>query len=704
MRTVLFIHALLCAVPASAQLPAWVTEDPFSSADDDPIGIDRTDRLETVAPTRTDEEVEAPIPVVHGEVLSAIAGVREEDHSVDVTLTHGLALVEVAMRFVSSARHAAEVGYRIAVPEGARLLRLEVCNAQGCREGLVDASAGLGPYDDAVRSRSPEAEPLPVAHAAIDAGVLRIRAAPVQREGRPRGGRASLGRTPAGDGPLTVRVAWWVPAPVRGGRVRFTIPARGRDLRAAPAMIRVRSEELSRGSVAGVDAVERAVERQSSQDAEITARLEGAPPVAYDVVRARCGAEPCSRVRAVAAPAPARPLDVVLLIDASPSTEGQTRGRMGSVLAALLATMPSGSRVRAAVFAARAEAVIAEPRASTEVSVAELTSALDRELGSATRFDAAWELIRRWNADLIVIVGDGGLTSGEASTRAFAQARTELASLNIADRPSTRALREAMGARMIVDAGPEAARAASDHGVDALEERLRPLFASVVVANVRVRGVNLGPLRAGEEVVWEGTGRISIAGASSIELAHTLGDPVRLAAVASASIGAPGSCARAESASAAVSRDVRLALVEPRRCDPAPVAQVREPSTRIERLARHGDRSGLPAQSLLEMLRQRIVPIARGCFRDDRAGRAAYSARATFEFRLADREVVAADVRGRMSGELRECLLRAAFALDIPRFDGAIDVRYPVHTAAQLAPPTLTLAPDIASAVDAISE
>src|SRR5204862_1295368 len=89
VRAAVFIQMVLCAAPAAAQLPSWVVEDPFSSADDDPIGIDRGDQLETVSPTHDDEEAQAPIPVVRGEVLAAIAGVREDQHRVDVTLTHG---------------------------------------------------------------------------------------------------------------------------------------------------------------------------------------------------------------------------------------------------------------------------------------------------------------------------------------------------------------------------------------------------------------------------------------------------------------------------------------------------------------------------------------------------------------------------------------------------------------------------------------
>ncbi|RZO64073.1 MAG: hypothetical protein EVA89_05545, partial [Sandaracinaceae bacterium] len=132
------------ATPAAAQdggLPDWVEQDPFSNEEDDPLGIDRSDQLERVSPTTVEEEAHAPIPVQRGEVLHAIAGVRETGHEVDVWLGHGMAVVEERMRFTSSARYPAELRYRLAVPDGASLAHLEVCSPDGCREGLVEEGA-----------------------------------------------------------------------------------------------------------------------------------------------------------------------------------------------------------------------------------------------------------------------------------------------------------------------------------------------------------------------------------------------------------------------------------------------------------------------------------------------------------------------------------------------------------------------------------
>lgn len=165
------------------------------------------------------------------------------------------------------------------------------------------------------------------------------------------------------------------------------------------------------------------------------------------------------------------------------------------------------------------------------------------------------------------------------------------------------------------------------------------------------------------------------------------------------------------SASAAAPRGARLILAETRRCAPpsgensAEVAAALAPSENLPQgLRPHEGPRSLPVASLLSMLRQRIIPVARGCFRDDRAGRASYQTRAVFHFRLRDREVQDASVEGRIDPELRSCLARALDGLEIPPFDGTIRVRYPIYTAPQLPPPTLTLDPAVADAVDTVAE
>lgn len=741
LPALLFVALALSAPGASAQPLEGVGEDLFTSGDDDPLAVDSADRLEEVSPTHADEEVPEHVPVQRGEVLTAIAGVREERHGVEVRLGHGLAVVDTELRFTSSARHAAEVRYRLAVPAGAVLADLEVCSAAGCRRGRPDHALQRSAYDDAVRSRASSGAPLPVAHAALvederGAAVI-LRAAPVLREERTTG--VGLTRTAPGDGPLTVRARYVVAAPLRGGRVRLTLPARGRDARAAVARLRVRSDELSGARVDGRDAVGVEVEQSPTDPAELTATLTGAPALATEAWRAPCGERWCVRLRAVAAPQPAPPRDVIVLLDASPSTRGAARGRIVPAVAAVLAALPRGSRVAVGVFAARAEAVIEPFVAPTEVPLLELNRAFERDLGSATRFEAAWALVGSWAArarrPAVMIVGDGGLTSSEASARAFQLARAagvSVASLNVADRASTPRLREALEASsgVALDVGMEAERAAAGRGVDALEERLARVLAPVAAQRVQLRrrgrAVELGPLRAGEEQVWEARidgpneVRLVTAGApvrragppEGLELALWAraagGRPFALAAVAPESLARGGACGegRRQSASAVVPETGQLALAELRRCEAAPLesgpAVTAEAPGRIGRLARHEGQSQLPAGALLELLRQRIVPVARGCFREDRAGRASYSTRAVFELRLSDREVVDARVEGRVRPELARCLERAVDGLEIPAFDGTLEVRYPLYTAPELPPPTLGLEPQVAEAVDAI--
>jgi hypothetical protein len=110
----------------------------------------------------------------------------------------------------------------------------------------------------------------------------------------------------------------------------------------------------------------------------------------------------------------------------------------------------------------------------------------------------------------------------------------------------------------------------------------------------------------------------------------------------------------------------------------------------------------MPGSPLLQMLRRRIIPVARGCFRRDRAGRAAYAVRAVFEFELAEREVVAAQVKGRIPEPLRSCLLGAVDTLDVSYFTGTVIVRYPLRTQREPLPAQIELTPGARRAVESV--
>jgi len=271
--------------------------------------------------------------------------------------------------------------------------------------------------------------------------------------------------------------------------------------------------------------------------------------------------------------------------------------------------------------------------------------------------------------------------------------------------------------------------------MEPLAERIAPLLAPVVERQLRAqagrRRVDLGSLRAGEERVWEGVvdrGAVRIgrarSGAPPDALALAMQDrlerrterrdrPTRLAALAEASLAAgAAACGGARpprSASAVVPAGARLIPADTRRCGASPFPTLSEAAADAEpegtpNLRPHTGRTSLPERALLRMLRERIVPPARGCFREDRRGRAAYQRRAVFAFRLADREVVEARVEGSISDSLRQCLSQTMDGLDIPPFDGVVNVRYPIYVAPRLPPPVLSLDPAVADAVDSVTE
>lgn len=676
---------------------------PEGEHDLDPIGTGDTASLRDVPAPASNEPVEdptlgpmsPPIDAQRGEVLWAIPGIREVDHDVDVELVSGMAVVDVEMRFISRARHAGELRYHLPVPQDAVAVSLEVCRGTECRQGIPDdASTNGNAYFDALRARGDSGKP--IGHVARVQDALVVRAAPVMR-----------------GTPTSVRLRWVSSAPVQGGVARLRIPARGNDLRVARATARLQSPDLH--SLVVQDApYSGAVHREAWESIDFAASVHsrGAPQAQIDTFR--CGSTRCARARVSAGLRQGRADSFVVLIDASPSMHS-ARSQVHSTIATLLAHMPARSTVRIIAFAGRAEALLSQPTAPNQVALTTIASAPSMELGSATRFESAWDIAKDWGRTHVIVVGDGGLTQGEASGRAFRQARqrrVRLSVLNISDRPTSTALRtHAESLRgTVVEAGSALRSGAR------LDEAIRPLFAPQVGrVRVRMRGrtIDLGSLRAGEELSWEGP----IAGAASIQVgSHRTrarrasqpwldargrllgGVPTSLSAIDAndRQVASRNDCnprGPAQRASG-VSGDVGVVPSEPLQCAPAPVAS-----------APSGPQPGhgVPAETLLQMLRGRIVPVARGCFRRDRAGRVDYSQRATFVFRLADREVIAADVEGEIHDELRTCLLSAIDHLDVPYFEGEVAVRYPLYTERGERPPTIEIESRVLDAVDRIA-
>jgi len=733
---------------------------PLADFEDDPIGVDArpVDTTPAVRPSPPVDMLDdrfGPRPPAfraqRGEVLTGVPALRETAHRIAVRLADGLAHVRIELTLESTSHKPAEAHYRLAVPPDAVEASLEVCGAAGCRSATPELTAAphRSAYDAAIRARrAPDQDGpvLPVAHLArateADRGpALLLRAAPLSK-----------------GAPLRLTIAYTAAAPMRGGVARMRLPARGMDARAAPAELTLEAPNLLGARIDGHPADDVPAELDAWVGAELSARAPAAASsgVSLSATHFPCGSRRCARVRAVAHAATPRPRQLLIALDVSPSTLGPARGRVGAALIELLAGAPVGTRVRALAFAGRARTLIDDAVLPEQVPLAPFARATsEAELGAATRFEAAWPTLAGWSSapaagqvrPLVVVVGDGGLTTG--SHDPFASARkagVEVSVINLADRATTSALRDGAlstgGA--VIDAGRAAQLAARGHGSMRLREQLAALFAPTRARKLTVTGaldvegnparVGLTPLRAGEEVVWEGLvarrARLTVGGRSKrsrptrndglLALGHrrarTLGmdgastglvavDPGDLLAAATDWPHArpprpprahrkPPACdmrGPAMRAGGLGSDVLPLALAHRGSCQPEPA-----PTRGV------GVGRGMPAEPLLGMLRDRIVPVARGCFRRDRAGRPDYAVRAVFEFKLAEREIVEAAVTGELPEPLRQCLLGAVDRLEIPRFSGSIVVRYPLQTERERAAPRIELSRQAADRLDSV--
>ena len=699
------------ADPARELLPEGMPDDPLGIGDTHTLRDVPTEParppIDPLRPPRTPD-----ISIDEGAVVTAIPGVREVDHRIDLTLADGLLEGNVTMRFINRARHRAELRYRLAVPAGSRAGSIEVCLEGRCRPG---SPARSNAYDDAVRSRptAPTNAPVPVADVRTvedERGTaLLVRAAPLVE-----------GQT------LELRLRYLAETHTHGGITHVELPARGRDPRAAPAHLTFQTDQLLAPAVNGRPARGRNSgyhELEPWESVTLSATHRSGGDVRVDLQRFRCGDEVCARLYAVAGPSGARRERVVLLLDASPSMLGPARGRMGPAIAALLGAMHRDTRVRAFAFASQAQSLMEGWRTPDEVPLATLDRASALRLGSATRFESAWQQLQLHRGDHVIVVGDGGLTEsreGSAAAEAARAAGVRVSVLNLADRrtkPGLRRLAERTGGA-IVNVGAEARLAHRSRTSTRLEEKVAALSAPTIARGVRVarpgmEDVELGTLRAGEALrwtglaprgthAWVGSARRPRRGPSSdsargralASLAR--GDAAHLAAVAAADRSRPSLCedtGPATRASGVSTDDEPVVLAEARTCARRPPASpAAETSSGLGR--------GVPAETVLSMLRGRVVPAARRCFRIDRAGRGDYAVRAVFEFELADREVSSAEVSGAISDRLRACLMATLQGLDVPPFEGSVLVRYPVYTERYPPPPTIELRDEVAAPVD----
>lgn len=646
-----------CPLPGAAQDFERDVLQP-DAFEGDPLGIGEVGDLDDVqmaepAPAPDTEEPPPEVAVREGEVVRAVPAVREKRHRVEVKLVAGLAVTRHTSHLLNVGSHDVPVRYRLAVPAGA-----EVAGCEGCRTRWIRDDRGVALEVD-------------------------VQSLPSKEEAQ-------------------VTLTYVAAAPQAGGAVRWALPARGSDPRAARAEVTVDAPHLLSPKVDGVAADDVPVPVDPWRPAEVTALRPTADPPRATLWHFPCDGGHCARLHAVAGPRSARPRDVLLLVDASPSTIGPARNRMGVALTALLGIVPGGSRVRAVAFAGDAKPVLADPTPPDRVPLRPLVDATRAELGSSTRLEAAWSTVGSWVQDSrgagrdpqVVLVGDGGLTWGadaEATVAEAEHAGVAIHAVNVSDRPARPSLVDAVRRTggLMVSAGDAAARAERGDTPAPLEERLRVLFAPDVVPELELRKgrerTALGPLRAGEQRAWEGPVRARpVLKPGGLLRARPRPAPAELV---------PALARRVQRTEA--SRPVHDLTSS----DPAP------PIATLDAPPDHPlDGKGIPKATVRTMLRQRLVPPARLCFRQDRRGRADHARRAEFVLRLAEREIMEARVEGDLPQELRRCLLAAVDALDVPYFEGVVIVRYPVYTQRAPEEPSVELEAPVRHQVDAVTQ
>lgn len=600
---------------------------------EDPLGIDPStgEELDRAAARLPREPVKLP-SASQGAALSSIDGVRESAHVSSVRLEAGLAHVRAQITLASRAKHAAEVAYRWPLAQDAVVTRVRVCVRQRC----VEAS----PRDEGERSlppRAPTGVPGVQAQPIVDANgpALALRLAPIEPEGE-----------------VVLEVETVASAPLHGGRVRFTLPARGYDPNLAPTQLALEAPGL-------VDVTPLA---RGAIDAWLPIELSAALPAkARPTARThteRCGATPCTRRYEAAALAPPSARPTWLLLDASPSMEGPARGFATAALGALLAALPEQTSVHAIAFAATAR-VLGEGRAG-DVPLSAWSEGFAAQLGSATYLDAALHLLDGERAR-IVVFSDGRFDPGSRQRELLERAHArgaELWLVHVGER-EPRLVDTFARAGGVLSVGREAALAETRGDLEPLIERLRAVMMPATRSG----------LRAGEQAVHEHAPAGMRHRAGMSWLAHWL---LRTR---------PAPAWRLDAAPTTTPPIAALPFVA---SAPAIAATA----------------TSLPRETVLSMLRSQLVPRARACLRSDRRGRGDYAVALTFHGLFAEREVADARVTGSIPSPLRGCLEALLPALTVPAFTGRVRVAYPIHTEREPPPPVIELEPETAGTLE----
>lgn len=665
--SLLALLGLFCTPrPTLAQAPAALdapSDDDFISAterNEDPLGFDAetSSALERAAQeherAQRRQKQRRQVRVRRGEVIRAVSSVRQSLHRVELSWSAGLMHARVELHWSLVGRQRAEVAHRLALPRGAVVASLQVCNTAGCVDATQGTPQGLSDYIQALATRAEAPAGLPAASAETirdERGpALAVRAAPVH----------------AGSD-LQLVARYVAPAPIIGGRMRFTLPDRGRDPRASTSTVSLHAEGLT-----DVHPAE-PVEVDPWQALEVSGRLASAVRTRTAV---RCGrGQRCIRTfHARPANAPGtRPVQVWL--DASRSMEGPARGRLSFVLAALLQNLDAPTQVWPLAFAARSESFAASSAGALPLEVAARSQQL--ELGASTQLGAAWKSSAQartaGRARRVIILSDGRLSLDAENQRVLDRATRAsipvwlvvLDDIAVHDASRAAFARTGGGIAHVADA---AALAQRTQDLTRLSEQLgrtlqpagKPAAGEQWVTESRTRG--RGPQGTAPERAWA----LRSEGPSSwVAVRH---DP--------------------KGAVHGVDNYAQpLAGSEP-------FTSVLHPDEAA------GAATGMPAESVLSMLRTQLVPAARGCLRTDRKGRANYAVALTFHLLLERREINEARIEGDIAAPLRACLQALLPQLTVPFFSGRIRLSYPIHTEREAPPPTVEMEPELRRTVD----
>ncbi|AKF10804.1 vWA domain-containing protein [Sandaracinus amylolyticus] len=624
-------------------------------------------------------------PRAHAQTLDAPEDVREVAHDVRVTFAEGVAEIALRIELARDGTQRAEIGYTLALPRGAEAISLEVCRAGGgCRalSSSITRGSHVDPYAVALHGAPRGRTSRPIASASWRRSALTIRAAPV------------------GDGArLVLAVRYAAPLVVRGGTSSLVLPARDADPRLVPASITLVAPGHDTLSVSG---------GAPGEDAVISARVASPLRVLADVecIGARCAHAHLVEPRRVARH------DVILAIDASPSMLDVPVERVETALRTVLASLAPGSRVRVLRFGARARWETSTWCAPDTLDAARLASELPGALGSRTLFDLPPDALDDARSPLVVVIGDGWLDRADLAALEARGARVVIA--NVSDAPFggvTLRAASATTSTMTLSLGASFAGAGFDLASIVAEPAPR--------ARIELRGepaIDLATVPTGEALTFFAPGRAArLVVGTRTSRASSPSDALRAVLAQEGSFDALALDRR-------VLGDLDKWTRPRRRPPPVPggiggvhswitampighglyARSARPPLLRVPAPARI--RATASAETLRRMVRRQLGPRVRGCLAGARAGRPDWHAHVTLDLSLAHREVLGARVSGEnVDASLASCILAGVDDLQVPRFDGRIDVSYPFRAVAIARPAALPLDDATSSVLDTIA-